>query len=166
MDLATISKLTGLAPRRLWYVIEHKVLPDVSPIAKGRGVRREFDAREAFEVALAAFLFEAGLRRSLVKQCIDRLHQPHQARESNQKTKLLHFIFADPAVSHLEIADWANMRLIGRDSPDLSPHLARWTQIGTGARIEKSYEPMVTLRLALMLLRERLLHHNDGPSHS
>ncbi len=154
MDIAEIATRAGLRPRKLRYVLEHNMLPMLNRIAQGKGVTRDYDARQAFVLALAALLFEAGLRRDLVQEFLDHLNSVVTGKKSPGYGKLLDAVFADDAVTHVEIADDANLRLVRKKATGEGG--GRWVQITTGAGIAKGYEPLVVVRVAVGLLRARL----------
>jgi DNA-binding transcriptional MerR regulator len=156
MDIAEIAHRAGLPPRRLRYVLEHNMLPMLSRIGQGKGVTRDYDARQSFVLALAALLFEAGLRRELVQEFLDHLNSAVTGKKSPGYGKLLDAVFGDVAVSHVEIADDSNLRLVRKKLKRASEGGGRWVQITTGAGIETTYEPLVVVRVAVGLLRERL----------
>src|SRR2546429_7926187 len=70
MDLAELATRTGLPPRRLRYVLDHRVLPGMKDWGEGRGIPRVFTTFESFGIALAALLLECGLIRGLVASCL------------------------------------------------------------------------------------------------
>src|SRR5262245_13118637 len=75
VDLQTIAARTGLPPRRLRYVLDHRLLPGmrVRRDAQAQGQPRYFTDFEGFGVALAAQLLEGGLRREAVVTALDWL---------------------------------------------------------------------------------------------
>jgi hypothetical protein len=148
MDIIGIAERTGLPQRRLRYVLDHSIVAEFDKLKKGHRVSRQFAPSQAFFLALVALLFEAGLRRSLVEECVGRLKKRHGSHGA-----LHDLIYEDGTITHIEIADWSNFRL-WRGEPLAAAE--RWTQIGTGATLAEDYEPLVTLRLAVHLLRQQL----------
>lgn len=75
MDLQTIAKKTGLPIRLIRYVLDHEVLPGgpVRQIREAKGQPRTLTDLEAFAVAIAATLLQAGLRREAVSKYLAQL---------------------------------------------------------------------------------------------
>jgi len=69
MDLQTIANKTRLPIRLVRYVVDHDVLPGgpVPRLFTVKGQPRSLDEVEAFAVAIAATLLQAGVRRATVK---------------------------------------------------------------------------------------------------
>src|SRR5579859_3878412 len=128
MDIATIAARTGVPPRRLRYVLEHVMLPGISRTGEGPGVTRDFVASQAFAVALTALLFEAGLGQKSVKRCVDRFSARHTDKWGNAHQALFKRLFRDETISHLEIADAKNTRVIYRKENGKGFSVARWIQ--------------------------------------
>jgi hypothetical protein len=152
MDLARISQLTGLSSRRLLYVLEHHVLPGTQSASRGRRVTRDFTGFESFGIACAAWMLEAGLRRSVVAQIITALVAPQ--RGHGGKIPLLEvFLQQHPAV--IEIGDLVNIRIVKqKDGP--SAKAASWLQAGTGA-VLKSYQPVVKVSIDVGEIRGKII---------
>lgn len=70
MDLQTIAKKIRLPIRLVRYVVDHDVLPGgpVPRLLTAKGQPRSLSDVEAFAVAIAAVLLNAGIRRSTVKK--------------------------------------------------------------------------------------------------
>lgn len=66
LTLAQLGDRTNLPVRRLQYVCDHAVVPGVSGKGQGFGVARTFTDVEAFGLATAAHLLQAGCVRRVV----------------------------------------------------------------------------------------------------
>ena len=66
MRLAQIADCTGIGIRRLRYVVDHDLVPALPAGGGGRGRSRDFTPFQAFTVAAAAQLLEAGISRPMV----------------------------------------------------------------------------------------------------
>ena len=67
MDISTLSEKSGVPPRALRYVLDHRIIPWVRPSRFGRGRARRFELEEAIALVLAGSLFHFGLPGSLLR---------------------------------------------------------------------------------------------------
>src|SRR5690348_15055905 len=102
MDLISLAQRTGIAPRRLRYAIYHTLMPGVSRVDRGKGAVRHFTDFEAFGVALAATLLDAGLKRDVVSDCIDAVVRRY-GRETPQREVPLYRMFMGSGAAILEL---------------------------------------------------------------
>jgi hypothetical protein len=88
MDLQTLADKTNLSMRKLRYVLDHGILPAtrIDPDDSRRGHPRSFSEAGGFNIALAAILLDAGLRRELVS----RFFEGMTAVDSRFRLKLSH----------------------------------------------------------------------------
>jgi hypothetical protein len=75
MDFAEIARRTGIEPRRLRYVTDRGIVVADPAIRQGRGVPRDFGARETIVVALAALLIDRGISKRVVSQFVEQLFE-------------------------------------------------------------------------------------------
>src|SRR4051794_16318914 len=104
MDLLTLAERTGIGPRRLRYAIYHALLPAVPPVDRGKGAVRHFTDFEAFGVALAAMLLDAGMKRDVVGDCINAVVSKYGA-ETPQDEIPLYRAFTARGAAVLEVGD-------------------------------------------------------------
>lgn len=62
-NLAEIAHTSGVAVRKLRYVLDHQILSGSQDASQGRGTARSFTPFEAFALVTAALMLRAGLRR-------------------------------------------------------------------------------------------------------
>jgi hypothetical protein len=147
LSLAEISNRTGIEPRVLRYVLEHDAVPFAGNVGRGRGTARHFSQTQAFILALAALMFDAGLRRSAVVALIGDL-----AHFLGKNEPRFEFTASDQQASmFVEIADGLNFRTrrIGGTTSD-------WLQIGTRASLGVTYRPLVVIGFDAAVLGRRL----------
>jgi hypothetical protein len=154
LDVTQISIATDLAPRRVRYVLDHRVLPGLEHTSKGHRVTRAFTPFEAFGIALAALLLEAGLRRAVVADALRALVAATPARAFPGGRSPLLYAFTGGGNSRLEVGDGANVRLTTR-SPG-APHDTGWVRIATGHRVGEAYAPLVALAVDTGRLANRI----------
>lgn len=154
MDIAAIVQRTGIPTRRLRYVLDHGVLPVGKQVSKGRGAVRSFTDFEAFGLTCAALMLEAGLRRSLVRGCMDLLCGRYGRGTPVHQIPFYQAFQSRGAVS-LEIGDGVNVRL--HEPVGQGPLLdTGWRQAETGAALQDGYEPLVLVRINVGSLKKLL----------
>lgn len=150
MNIAEISSRTGLPTRRLRYVLEHNVLPGGNVKSRGRGAVRSFTRDEAFGLSVATTMLEAGLRRPIVRACIEVFSYRFPAT-----TPLLDIplqkAFHGTGEVWLDVADGVNLRLHGAKGLDTG-----WVQANTGAKLATGYDPVVLLRIKVSAIRDQV----------
>jgi hypothetical protein len=166
-SLAEIHQRTRIAESRLRYAVDQKLLPDLRsqcPIGScGRGTARRFTDLEAFALACAVLLLEAGLRRQTVKDCMDclcgsRPHGNQRARSSLQE------VFDDPAVVELQIGDACLIRLGHREGCQGASTLGGWTRITKNVGRLSGHVPSVIVSIHVAPLREALRRGDCHPA--
>lgn len=120
--------------------------------SRGRGIPRSLTAFEAFSVACAALLLNAGLRRQAVIQCMDDLVRSMVPGSRRIADVALYKAFEERDVVVLEIGDGDHLRLIGSEDYLRRPLKFGWHQIATGTEVP-GYEPMVLVSINLAKLR-------------
>jgi hypothetical protein len=155
VDIAELARRTGIGARRLRYTLDHGVLPGSRKASQGRGAARSFTDFEAFGLACATLMLEAGLRRSLVHDCIHLLCGQH-GRSTPVHEIPLYQAFQQCGAVSLEIGDGLNVRIW--DGPGVAPSTLErtWRQAETGAILQEGYEPLVLVRINVGHLRRRL----------
>src|SRR5690349_15868614 len=110
IDLAEIAERSGMGRRKLRYVLDHALLPGGKLASQGRGAARGFTPFEAFGIATAALMLEAGLKRALVRDCLARLCRTSDRRAVDAP---LYRAFAADRAALLEVGDGQQVRLSG-----------------------------------------------------
>jgi hypothetical protein len=152
MTLADISERTGISTRRLRYVLEHGVLPGGKLASEGRGNERRFTEFEAYGIACAALLLEAGLRRRTVQRCLAAMCPAGRDLSNNW----LYQGFYATGETLLEVGDNVNVRMQSQSILRQGKFDTGWLQLCTGARLQGDYQPLVTIRLDIGKLRPKL----------
>lgn len=135
MDLFELTRRTRVRNRDLRYVVDHRLLPGLGQLGKGRGRAREFTPAEALGIALIALLRRAGLAQedvgTVLGWLVDTFGPAPTASEPAEKLVTADRLAAclrDPRVRVLEVADGAAVRVRparGTDDGD-------WFRFGDG----------------------------------
>ena len=154
MDIQMIASLVHLPVRKIRYVIDQRLLPGLRGKLQldRRGCPRSYTDLEGYYIALAALLIDGGVSRRVVISVISRLAdiawppttlegKPSSGQRGSAKPRTaveaLASCESEPTV--LLIGDGTNLRLrIG--SVDTN-----WIEPRTGARLQESYQPWVTI---------------------
>jgi hypothetical protein len=148
--LDEIAQTSGLPVRKLRYVLDHRLLPGAQHASLGRGVSRSFTPFESFAIVVAALMLEAGLRRSLICDCLAVLSR-NPTR--NVQHVPLYRAFAHGQPARLEIGDWKFVRLNVAPHP-LSPALdTGWLALTDDPSPDHSYSPLVCVVLDVGRIR-------------
>jgi hypothetical protein len=152
LDLAEIAESSRMAPRKLRYVLDHGLLPAGKIASRGRGAIRRFTGFEAFGLATAALMLEAGLRRALVRDCLAAL-----CRAPGRDVRLvpLYCAYAARGAARLEVGDWAYARLVVAGAEAAATDTG-WLPLA-GAAAPAEYTPLVTLTLDVAQVRGRVV---------
>jgi hypothetical protein len=154
MDLVTLSKETGIALRRLRYTIFHVLVPGIRRVEVGRGSVRQFTEFEAFGLALATMLLDAGLKRDLVKKCIQVLAQGRRLGAPVSDVPLYQ-VFASRGPATVYIADRSYFRLRAGKAGGLKVLDTGWVR--SGSQVARSdYDPVVVLSVNVAALRDTM----------
>lgn len=153
-DLMTIARRTGLSPRTLRYVVYHTLLPGVEQVGQGKGRLRAFTRPEAFGLAVAATLLEAGLKRGLVQDCMKPLVRTPP--EASSTASPLDRIWGARDPVRIEVADrkYLRVRIEGPSPRDRSD--SGWTDARGGAPPKADFDPTVVVSLNPTKLRDAL----------
>jgi hypothetical protein len=161
ITLEDISRRIGISREKLRYVIDQRMLPDrledwsqldTEWGSRGRGTPRRFTPYEAFCVACAAILLNAGLRRQTVKHCLKILCSPPNPRIPDMATSPLRWAFDRAGEPLVEVGDGVHVRM--RDAPPGKRSFVYlgWLHSESGARLA-AYEPLIKLSLDVAKLR-------------
>jgi hypothetical protein len=155
MDLNTIASRTGLPPRRLRYVMEHGVLPGLRQRPHGYGKDWSFTDFEAFAIALAGVLLDAGLRRDAVVACLDQVVGKFGRHVAIDDIPLYRAYTGKP--STLTIADGRAVRVVAAKQKGVSRHDidTGWLPLGQDS-LDPAPTPIVRINVDLVALRNRL----------
>jgi hypothetical protein len=155
MDIMDIACRSGVDPRRLRYAVYHMLMPGVARVSVGRGSIRHFMGSEAFGIALAAMLLDAGLKRELVIDCFKVVTNQHAAAAPSASNPLDRaFISRGPV--HLEVGDRRFVRLRAGRARGSESFDTGWIPADGGMAAPADYEPVVAVRINLTPLREAL----------
>lgn len=152
MELTDLSRCSGITLRRLRYAIYHALVPGVQPKDIGRGSIRSFTDYESFGIALAAMLFDAGLKRPLVAGCLWQLSQKFDRTVPVQDVPL-YTAFVSLGPASILIGDGRYVRLRASRHPRKGVLDTGWTN-SDGERPITKYEPVVLLQVNLDRLRD------------
>ncbi len=155
MKISEIVDRTGIAQRRLRYVLEEGLLPGGNAASDGRGTARKFTPFEAFSIACAALLLESGLKRALVRDCLAVLCGPGNRRTRCDADVPLYQAFVTREIARLEVGDWVNIRLCGSGACKQRGLDTGWRQIHTGAEVQ-GYEPLILISIDVAAIRRQL----------
>jgi hypothetical protein len=156
-DLAEISQTSGVAVRKLRYVLDHQILPGAQDTSQGRGTVRSFTPFEAFGLVVAVLMLRAGLRRALVRDCLAALTRGF-GRNVDQIPFYKAFAHGEPA--RLEVGDWKYVRLT------VAAHLiwpasdTGWLALDKGRPPGDSYTPLVCLVMNVGQIRRLIPRSN------
>jgi hypothetical protein len=147
--LADLAQSSGIPVRKLRYVLDHGLLPGAQDNSQGRGTARAFTFFGCFVIVVAALMLEAGLRRSLVRDCLAALSR-NPKRRINEVP--LYRAFAHDELAQLEIGDWRFARLIV--TPTSRPALdTGWLALSDVRPPDDPYTPLVCVVLDLGQIR-------------
>jgi hypothetical protein len=168
--LADLEQRTGVSVDRLRYILDARILPGTRrgpqvlwQKSPGRGVARTFTPYEAFGIVVAILMLDAGVKRDTLKRCLDLVCQPAPGTGRFQ-TSMLWRAFVEPGIGSLELGDGLNVRLAhsaaatdrglgsGRSPQPADP----WWQLQTRQPLADGYDPLVTIRINVAGLRNRL----------
>ena len=166
MDIAEISKRTGVPRRDLRYIVDNKILDrrrytGGDKLNPGRGVPRYFSDFGGFSIALASLLRRAGLSRDRVGRAMDSVYQwatSHMVMRSRPTLEAF-LIFQLAGSITLELGDAAALRItverVGRSSVP-EPESMEWRNIETGSSLPKCYVPLLRTEIDVGELARRL----------
>ena len=151
MNLFAIARATEIPIRTLRYVLEHRVLPGTERASRGHRVTRQFTVFEAFGIACAAALLDAGVRRPSVTRCMRRLTSRRGAGSSPSDMPLWR-AFAAAGGAVIEVAGDVAVRVsVGPRRP-----AGEWTHLVTGRRLSTTPDAVVRITLDASALRDAL----------
>ena len=153
MDLVEIASRTGISARQLRYAIYHTLIPGVKPVDVGKGVVRRFTEFEAFGIAVAATLLEAGLRRHAAAECLELLAVRY-SRGTPLSDVPLWCAFQGRGPAYLEIGDLRFVRV--RRGAGLGNKASDPDWAGVEGAVPTGYQPGVLLSINVAPLRDAL----------
>ncbi len=147
MDMAELAARTGLPVRKLRYVFD-RVLPGLRGASAGHGVPRTFTDYEAFGIALAARLLDAGVARKTVAAALGAACRPRGSTHAPGEVPL--FRAYTLKAGTLEIGDGRYLRLRAPKRPGLGNALdTGWLPLGPSERVTGNYIPVVQVTVEL-----------------
>ncbi len=151
MEMAELADLTGVPVRKLRYVFDHRVLPGLTTETPGQGIPRTFTTFEAFGIALAARMLDAGLTRRLVADSLAVACR--RPRTGKAHAPLFHAYTASSG--RLEVGDGRYLRLWVAGRRGIAEALdTGWLALGEGNTTPDGYVPMVLVSVELGTLAE------------
>jgi hypothetical protein len=148
--LDEIAQSSGIPVRKLRYVLDHQFLPGAQDASLGRGTARSFTPFGSFGVVVATLMLEAGLRRSLIRDCLAALSRDPR-RKIDEVPLYRAFAHGEPA--RLEVGDGKFVRLTVAGHR-LWPALdTGWLPLSDNRPPEDSYIPLVCLALDVGRIR-------------
>jgi hypothetical protein len=168
LDFRKITRRTGASTRNLRYVLDHHLLGEgvftsKDKIETGYGVVRQFSVCSSFVLSLAGVMLEAGLRSGLIHKAITGLFNWATSsidfRHGPSLAPFLVFVWSKGLI--VEIGDGANIRIrvhAGRltNIKPPCPKSTGWRTIDSGSPVAGKYKPLVSLRLDLGAIRNKL----------
>lgn len=151
MELTELASCSGIPLRRLRYAIYHAVMPGVDRVDVGRGSVRSFTDYEAFGIALAAMLFDAGIRRKLVEGCLRLLSESRDRTMPIQEVPL-YAAFVSHGPATILIGDGRYVRLRASRHARRGVLDTGWVS-PDGSTPPGAFEPVVCLQVNLGPLR-------------
>jgi len=158
LDLTDIASRVGIDTQQLRYVLDQKLLPGAQSLAgsAGRGRARRFTAFEAFAIACAAFLLQAGLGRRRVSDCLNVISD-YEDREDRSISRVPLFqAFQRGEVAFLEVGDGRCVRLVGSQDDRGRVLESGWRELRSGAKLPMC-EPLISLRIDIGRLRKHIV---------
>jgi len=148
MDMAELASRTGISVRQLRYVWDHRVLPGLPSTIAGQGIPRTFTAFEAFGIALAARLLDAGLSRKLVQACLKVACDRPLPATSKSHPPL--FIAYRAAGGELQIGDGQYLQIQVTRRPGMETGIdTGWRPLAEDGAVPGGYVPAVLVRVEL-----------------
>ena len=147
MELAELAARTGLAARKLRYVLDHRLLPGRRGDGPGHGVPRSVTPFEGFAVAVAARLLDAGLTRRLVATALATLAVAARGKPVGSAPLLAAFTSGG---GRLEFGDGRGVRLSAPGRPGVQVAVdTGWRPLTLAERLPDGYSPMVRVTFDL-----------------
>jgi hypothetical protein len=110
---------------------------------------------EAYGIACAAMMLQAGLRQSVVRDCLALLYRYADQKKTVTLIPLVRASRASQS-ARLEVGDGVNVRLLSTGTSPEHNQDTGWQQITTGAKLGTAYEPMIGVSVNLGQLSRRL----------
>jgi hypothetical protein len=172
MEIQEIARRSGLAPRKVRYVLDQKLLPRF----RGRKLRdlpgqpRAYSPIEGYFIAVAALLYEAGIKRQTIQgllQCLDDATCPVTSFFREKPSTSQHdrgepdsifwaiFYWADKP-SYLAIGDGHAVQIT------LGRLISAWFDPRTCIPLVSDFQPRVLVRVQLDDLAKRFRSDSDA----
>jgi hypothetical protein len=172
MDIDVIARRIRLPPRKVRYVLDHGLLPGTRGTLQAdlRGRPRTFTPLEAFFVACAALLLEAGVKRGSVWQLMDRIVampwpvgrppvrlSPLQGATVRPRKAMEAMYYWAREATVLEVGDGVHLRLLS-GSIDTG-----WVAPPTWTPLHPDYQPVISFRIDFTQLYHRCCFAATNP---
>lgn len=158
MDIQTLQARTGLSARRIRYVIDHEIVPNlvVNVERNTQGKPRVFSEDMAIGIACAAILLDVGLSRETVRYVIENLAKIPWNLDRGKSSMIVNLLLSNfPAT--LQLGDGVYLRLFSGSYVD-----SGWVDPKTLKRL-KGYEPRIVVELDLGQIRDQVYGHRKAP---
>ena len=154
--IADIAEVSGLGLRKVRYVLDQGLLPGGKQSSRGRGAARYFTDYEAFGIALAAWMLEAGLKRALVRDVMGVicLSSGGRSRALKLTNTPLYRCFTARVTAQVEIGDWAYARVCGTSLE--GPFDTGWLPLDKDLTPSTGFKPLVAVVLDAGQIRRKL----------
>ena len=158
MILSELVARTGISTRMAKYVLDHQIVPEpIHKVVEARGEPREFDEITAMQIALAAKLLGAGVKRNLVVQLIRKLSAKIRQRKNETPFE---WMAKESLPLMLHVGDGQTMRLTMKGSRKLTNGKdfdTGWQAMDTKQGDAEQEDPDVVLRIALGRIRDKVV---------
>lgn len=151
MNIQTLQARTGLSARRIRYVIDHEIVPNlvVNVERNTQGKPRVFSEDKATLIACAAILLDVGLSRETVRYLIGNLAKIPWNFDRQEPPMIERLLATDFPVT-VELGDGVYLRI-----SSTSHSHSGWFEPKTLKRFE-DYQPRVIVELDLGQIRDQV----------
>ena len=150
MDLAELSRRTGLERRKLRYVLDHKLVPSlrIEIVDNEVGRPRYFADDVGVGIVCAARLLDAGLPHEAIKRFLTGLLE---IKFPGDKVPALVHVLKGKDPAQADFGDSDRVRLLINGDHD-----SGWFAPGKRSRAVTKFSPKVTVSLDLGLIRDEV----------
>ena len=153
MDLAELSKRTRIERRKLRYVLDHKLVPQLHIEIKegGWGSPRHFAEDVGFGIVCAAHLLNFGLRHETIRHFLVTLLE---VKLAGDKPPALTYVLQRPLPAYADFDDGERVRLRVDD------YNSGWIPPGKSRKPQPDSDPVTTLTLNIGWIRDQVFARN------
>jgi hypothetical protein len=159
MDVRELYRRTGITPRRLRYVLDHKLVPELPlETVQGRhGSPRRFSEEAGCAIVCAVLLLHFGLNHQAVKTFMRGILELEVPLEKSRKPALSHLLEHAQLRAYAELGDGRYVRILVRDGGETCR--TPWHRPGDESPLGGSYRPAVKVVLNLTRIRDAIRGH-------